>query len=178
MDGRWTRVSLSLSERSRIGSLCVTECAFKPARFSSADVEISRAKSDLTFFALFNAAFLSLPRNRLVPSFETRAYEKKKKKKDGGCKLKSRRSWPGWKRNGGGRENLHELEALSGSRTKFIAGIEREKVSERGRGSCQFGRVGWTQRKSWFAQMKNARLPTFWFLSHPSLHTFHVLLSF
>lgn len=49
-------LSFSLSQRSRIGSLCVTECAFKPARFSSADVEISRAKSDLTFFALFTSA--------------------------------------------------------------------------------------------------------------------------
>lgn len=36
-------------------------------------------------------------------------------------------------KRGRGGGNLHELEALSGSRTKFIAGIEREKVRGGGR---------------------------------------------
>lgn len=57
------------------------------ARFSSADVEISRAKSDLTFFCAFHQRpplpFSSFrTRNRLVSSFETRACKKEKEKKE------------------------------------------------------------------------------------------------
>lgn len=53
--------------------------------------------------------------------------------------MKEKRGW------GEGRGNLHEPEALSGSRTKFIAGIEREKV--RGGGRDRASLVGLVELK-------------------------------